>query len=135
MKNFSTLHQQQNTGFNFYWNWPTVSFFSWKFNIFSQKLYNIFVLYILSCYTTFIAHTFHIKCIQNKTHGRGPLINSYSHRHLSQPLHLQPGKYMGESEYIFLFCTPCVYCITKKIRKQTCFWLRSYFHFENLPQV
>ena len=37
-----------------------------------------------------------------KTHGRGPLINSHFHRHLTPPLHLQPWKYMSAREYNFL---------------------------------
>ena len=78
-------------------------------------------LYVLSCYITCIAHTFHINGIQNKTHGRAPLINSHSHRHLIPPLHLQPWIYLSAREYIFLFHAQCVYRYNKEkfVRKKS----------------
>ena len=61
--------------------------------VFSHENYLISsVLSVLSCFITrtCIAHTFYINGIQNKTHGRGPLINSHSHRHLTPPYIYSP---------------------------------------------
>ena len=85
-----------------------------SFVFFSENYMLSSVLSVLSCYITCIAYTFHINVIQNKTHGRGPLINSHSHRHLTPPLHLQPWIYMSTREYIFLFHAPCVYRYNKE---------------------
>ena len=57
--------------------------------------------------------------------GRGPLIYSHSHRHLTPHLHLQPCIYMSED--IFLFHAPYVYRYNKeKIVRRKCTRLRSY---------
>ena len=54
--------------------------------VFSRENYMISsILSVLSCYTTCIAHIFNISGIWNKTHGKGLLINSHSHRHLTPP--------------------------------------------------
>ena len=83
-------------GCHYCWFWPPVYLHFAKFCIFSRKLHDIFCIVC-----TFMLH------IQNKTHGRGPLINSHSNRHLTPPLHLQPWKYMSTREYIFLSHAPC----------------------------
>ena len=83
--------------------------------VFSDENYMIsFVLSVLSCYITCIAQIFHINCIWNKTHRRGPLINWHSHRHFTPPLHLQLWEYMSAREYIFLSHSLCVYRYNKE---------------------
>ena len=52
--------------------------------------------------------------VNKKTHGRGPLINSHSQKHLTPLLNLQPWIYMSAREYIFFYHAPCVYRYNKE---------------------
>ena len=112
----------------YYWQWkaakdgvplllklvPGIFIFLEKL-IFLRENYMISSVFsVLSYDITCMAHTFHINGICNKTHGRVTLINTYSNRHLTPPLHLQPWEYISAREYIFLSCAPCAYRYNKE---------------------
>ena len=87
-----------------------------SFCIFSRKLNVIFcIVCTFMLHNGLLASHIHSTLMIYKTKlSRGPLINSYSNRHLTPPLHLQLWIHMSAREYVFLFHALCVYRYNKE---------------------
>ena len=118
----------QIMGCHYYWICPPVYLYFGKFCIFFAKI-TWYLSYCLYFHVTQLASQIH----STSTHGRGPLINSHSHRHLTPPLHLQPWKFLSSREFFFLSHALCVYRYNKEkfLRKKMyslalVFWLWKF---------